>query len=658
MARRASKQDIEIITFDDVIDDVLNQYSLQHSNIPAEQRDDNPFGWIDIITFAESEQFLGFKLYPWQRLALKVIYMGEPGNKNLKILDNEERCCENCVWNNNHLAELSPCFHCIYMPVEKRIQELDILRNNYFMDVDALEDADLSDKFLNEVMMIEKDLPDDSDAVVGSVKEQFKKKIGKKFSEILLIWGRRSGKSRMVSIIMLYEAYRLIQMGHPQKYFGNISPNDTIYIINVATSEETAKSAVFDKVREFVLGSPYFKSKISPGSLLETSVSFLTPHDEETNRRLAEEGLPPVAGSIKLVSGHSNSATLIGKTVYVVVIDEMAALTTRENSKLSDHEIYHRLKNSTLTFRDRAKIICISNPRTKDGQLFKLYEESFYNDNILTIQLPSWIVNPTLTEEWMKAEKASYSRRGDSQMFDMEIGARFLGGAVVPFIPPEKIDEAIDRTTSRKEYGDPKIQYYAHADPATNSDDYAFVILHTEPHPVLRDERGIPLPIVVVDHVQVWKPGRDDSGKVLPVNIADVDNYIIQAHRRFRFVSLTYDHWQSEASIQKMQTLGIPAKKTAYTSDYIEVIYGELLNLFLQNRIRIYGAGPYAEEIVDQLKHLEKKYTSTSYRVLGADGHNDDIPACIAGAAHMACGGARTLSTLPAVRTRYFPILR
>ena len=41
-----------------------------------------------------------------------------------------------------------------------------------------------------------------------------------KLDELVLVLGRRSGKSFLVSAIALYELYRLLSMGHPQSRYG------------------------------------------------------------------------------------------------------------------------------------------------------------------------------------------------------------------------------------------------------------------------------------------------------------------------------------------------------------------------------------------------------------------------------------------------------
>lgn len=470
--------------------------------------------------------------------------------------------------------------------------------------------------------------------------------------------------SMIVSIIALYESYKVIEMGNPQAIFGNLNEGDTITILNVAVSEQQAKESVFDKIKPMIMNSAYFKSKISPNSLQNRSVRFLTPRDEQNNKDLINEGLPAREGSIYLLSGHSNSDSLVGKNVLVVIIDEMASMVGKDGSKMSDEELYTKLKHSLWTFGQNGKIICISNPLTKDGKFFELYEQSFTDDRILMIQLPSYKVNPTLDKKALDAERNAAQKAGQYEQYQMQIEARFSGGAADPFIPPEFIDVAFEKGSHRRraERGNPNLLYYMHLDPANNSDNYAMVILHIEEDPLLLDVDKKPSKIVIVDHINMWMPS--ETGE--PVNISEVDQYVIRMTRNFNIVSISYDMWESAASSQLLQRMGLPAKVTAFSSSYKQQIYSTLRNIFYERRIEFYGLDGfdpngnsdtygYVIEAADQFKFLSRRFNRSSFSIKSAPGHFDDIPDCVAGAAFMALTNQHGYSVLPKTRLVRMP---
>ncbi len=466
--------------------------------------------------------------------------------------------------------------------------------------------------------------------------------------------------SMLVSIMALYESYKVIEMKNPQAIFGNLNEGDTICILNVAVSEQQAKESVFDKIKPMIMNSPYFKQKISPGTIQNRSVRFLTQRDEEINKQLINEGLPARDGSIYLLSGHSNSDSLVGKNVLVVIIDEMASMVGKDGSKMSDEELYTKLKHSIWTFGQRGKIMCISNPLTKDGKFFELYEQSFTDPRVLMIQLPSYKVNPTLDQKALDAEREAAQRAGQYEQYLMQIEARFSGGAADPFIPSEFIDMAFEKGGHRRrgEVGDPNLLYYMHLDPANNSDNYALAIVHIEIDPYRLDKENKPLKIVIVDHINMWQPS--ETGE--PVNISEVDEYTIKMSRQFNIVSITYDMWESAASSQLLQRMGLPARVTPFSSSYKQQIYSTLRNLFFEDRIEFYGLDSYntetfkenygfVKEAADQFKFLGRKFNRKSFSVAAASGHFDDIPDCIAGASFIALTNQHGYVTLPRMKS-------
>jgi hypothetical protein len=649
---------------------LLSDLLSKHTNAGPDKEastERNPFGWVSIIEFCESPYYLNLKLYPWQSLIFKIFYMGTDGNRNLKINDSESGLCTDCVWNKNHLRQHSPCLRCIKYSLETKNKIINNFEEEMMLDLDEIQrlrDAEVSDQFKNERHMINTDLISESDSTIGgSVRDQVVSKIGLEFSELLLVLGRRSGKSMIVGILALYESYKMLQMGNPQDVFGNLNEGDTITILNVAVSEQQAKEAVFDKIKPMILNSPYFKTKISPNSLQNRSVRFLTPHDEEINKQLLQEGLPQREGSIYLLSGHSNSDSLVGKSLAVVIIDEMASMVAKDGSKMSDEELYTKLKNSIWTFGKKGKIICISNPLSRDGKFFELYEQSFNDNRILMIQLPSYKVNPTLDQRALDEEREQAQKTGQYESYSMQIEARFSGGSADPFIPSEFIDDAFQKGRDRRrtERGNPNLLYYIHLDPAKNSDNYALAIVHVEENTFEQDVDGNPKKVVIVDHMHMWQPS--ETGE--PVNISEVDNRVLELSRRFNLVSITYDQWESAASSQFLQRMGLPVRITAFNSNYKQSVYSTLRNLFFEGRIEIYAHDGYdhalnvdhygfAAEAKDQLKFLTKRFNARSMSVNAANAHFDDLPDCIAGASYIALMGEHGYTKLPSSRVMKF----
>jgi len=108
-------------------------------------------------------------------------------------------------------------------------------------DIESREEQELVDRFENEMMLLERE------GIPRKTRDQIVRKLGRMFTEMILVMGRRSGKSYLVALLALYAVYRLIKMGHPQKAYG-LMDFDIITVLNVAKSEEQAKGAVFEKI--------------------------------------------------------------------------------------------------------------------------------------------------------------------------------------------------------------------------------------------------------------------------------------------------------------------------------------------------------------------------------------------------------------------------
>jgi len=144
------------------------------------------------------------------------------------------------------------------------------------------------------------------------------------FRELVLVWGRRGGKDFCGSIIALYETMKLIEMGNPYERY-NISESAPIGILTVANSKDQAKIA-FREIREKLVFSKYFKDKIGPDGIESNCIWLQTPKDKQDAKEFKEQGKPLVKkGSILIQVGHSNSDSLLGSGVFVLILDEVAS---------------------------------------------------------------------------------------------------------------------------------------------------------------------------------------------------------------------------------------------------------------------------------------------------------------------------------------------
>ena len=136
------------------------------------------------------------------------------------------------------------------------------------------------------------------------------------------------------------------------------------------------------------------------------------------------------------------------------------------------------MSNSVAQFDALGKILLISSPYKKQGLFWDMYRNGKNGkfENIQAINYPSWEVNPTLSPDFLKQEKAR-----DPELFDVEYGANFYH-SLNSFIHPDMVEKCVnyDRgalTVQQKYFG----SYFCSIDPSLGlRDAYAVVIAHFE----------------------------------------------------------------------------------------------------------------------------------------------------------------------------------
>lgn len=632
----------------------------------------NPDQIVDIITFIEHPYFCNLKPYPWQKLILKSFYMGQEGNTNLDINQIENNTdCEGCVWNyiqkneNDFLKARkdgrqfktifnvvnSPCLQCKRLSNDVRTERYSYAKDEATnpdaeRQVEVLEARPIIDGFQSEFDLLY------SDEFDPKLRMQVQEKCTKryKFEELVLVLGRRSGKSFLVSAMALYELYRLISMGHPQARYG-LMEFDEIVLLNVARNEEQAKKAIFSKIKQTVLASPFFAPYIGKDTELE--MRFYTEHDREENVRRKEDNINPFAGSLVLRCGSSNASGLVGLTCWSIIMDEVAAMAGDNPDSGVDYALYDDLKPSLATFGKDGKMMLLSNPKGPIGLLYDLHENRLEDPTTLVMRLPTWLTNPNIDKEWLDGQK-----KKDPQEFQMQYGAEFGASSSDPMFSSEDIDRMFSSMSmvKRKERAEGHFEYFCHLDPARTSDYYALVIAHTENMYGQIGPDFKPLRRVVIDHIHFWNPKTKNQ----PVKESEVEEYVIDLHNRFRFKQVSIDQWNSQSSLIKLQSMRVPIVERQFNKEYKEKIYTELSQLIRDDRIDVYdlSGGEYldqdkkiislneVQEAKIQFLFLQKKWKGKRYYIEALSGYKDDICDAIAAVSYE-CLTSKIMVSLP-----------
>jgi hypothetical protein len=449
--------------------------------------------------------------------------------------------------------------------------------------------------------------------------------------ELVLVLGRRSGKTLLASIIATYESYKCLQLGNPQEYF-NIAADNPIYILNIATAQVQAK-LLYNEIKSRLRYSPYFADKINQKDSNQENTFFLTDQDKYTNEELKKQGRDKelIKGSVVIQCGHSNSNSLMGSGVICLIFDELAYFGEGGGAKGGD-KVFNDLVPNTKAFKHpggeaAGKVVEISAPSGKSGVFYSNFKNAFLGSEAskgsLAFQFPSWIVNSIFNYE---DDFAPEYQKNEAEA-KMRYGAEFSGSSSTTFFPPDYVDACIDYSMIQAEQGARAIKYYMHIDPALTNHNYAIVVLHQERF--LNKMTGEWDRRVIIDHVKKWTPEKEE------IQISMVERYIESLCKRFNIVSMTFDAFNSASSIQKFARKGLPAKRTAFRSSYKVLIFQELRDLIVGGNIKI----PPDDLLIGEFKNLKCQILAKGFKVY-PDSESayptDDYLDCVAGAAHMA----------------------
>jgi hypothetical protein len=460
----------------------------------------------------------------------------------------------------------------------------------------------------------------------------------KKFIELVLVCGRRSGKTFIASAITAYEAYKLILKNDPQKYY-KLPQGEEIRIINVASTTDQA-IILATAVKNRILNSKWFKPYVF--SKTQSEIRLRTKHDlalYNDELKLHGKAIDDHV-SVKIMALPCTARGIRGGTVIVGILDEFAHYVDNDGNRSGD-KVYEALTPSIATFGLDGKILCLSSPGTKSGIFYDLYLDSAGVDgnepdpNKLMFKIPSWEMNDTLTFEYLNSEK-----KRNPESFTWEFGADFCS-VMAGFIRfPEKIDECIKKDS---ESNSPKANHnhYIAVDPSSNNNGYAIAMVHVEIRQIEKIENNRKFKenqkIVVLDKWKVWNL-KDPEFEGLPyIDEEIVHDYIESLCQRFFVAKLVYDQFDSSQSVLKFRKLGVDAIKTPFSRGYNTKMYKNLRDLIYEGRLELFRH----DLGILELKCLQEKRVGKRQIIVEApkqgEATTDDLADVLANACSVAC---------------------
>lgn len=461
-------------------------------------------------------------------------------------------------------------------------------------------------------------------------------------TELLLACGRRGGKTFIASIISAYESYKLIIKDNPQAHY-DMAEDEMIRIVNVASSGDQAQELA-TQIQNRIFNCEWFLPYIA--SYNGQEINLKTKHDISKMKTEQERYGKPLKkrASICIEALLCSARRARGGSIIVALLDELAHFIDNEGNR-GGKTIYNSLTPSGATFGNDSKIICISSPYSKSGVFFDLFNQSYEDQSVRMLQMPTWEMNPRIEFSWLQNR---YKK--DPESFWTEYGAQFSTTVSGFFKFPEKIydcvsviryDDGYDKEGEAKKipvYRLPtdrmtaRHRYYIALDPATVDNGYALAMVHLE-----RNNSG--QSTVVVDRWMKWSVNDPEFADFDFIDIEYIDNYVMDLTKKFRIVKIAYDQFESAASIQKFIKARIDAIKTHFSRQYNMKIYRRLRSIIYDRQIELL----HHEEGLRELVYLqEKKVGKRQFKVeapRSGDVTSDDMADVLANAVNICLDG-------------------
>ncbi|MEL7339019.1 MAG: hypothetical protein AAGM67_00930 [Bacteroidota bacterium] len=520
----------------------------------------------DIIEFAESDWGLGLNLFPVQRVILKIYYGLE--------LDNNDP----------------------YMQIPKdwrRDQITPMTEWEYFCHLYNEGRCSLNPKDY---------------------------KVGQEKQELILSIGRRSGKTFITSCIAAYETYRLVMKGDPQAYYG-LPPSNIIQLISIATDKDQA-GLLYQEVSGHFNQCSFFDLYKANHTL--SYAKFQTPSDIDKYGSYKDDD--QAKSTIKVTFKSCVAKGLRGAGNIVIILDEAAHFT--EGGQSSAEEVWQAVRPSASAYSQKdpnnsqepigpveSKIVLISSPLGRQGLFYKRFvmgmEGGEEGKNILSVQAPTWEVNPTIPPEEFESNYIQ-----DVNVFFTEYGGIFsdkTSGWLKDDSDLMKIVSDRPRILSSV----PRRPHFLGLDFALSNDASAMAIGHIENGKIHLD---------LVDKIQAGYGIYKDKERL---EYLDVANWVYDVSRKFYIKEGVFDQWCGLIFEQTLHSRGLKQlKKVDFTKVLNSAMYKEFRSLMWNDKLDFYtpkdapeGEYTYLEELMSLQAEYVSKYIT---KVEAPPGKHDD----------------------------------
>ncbi len=435
-------------------------------------------------------------------------------------------------------------------------------------------------------------------------------------TEMVIMFGKGSGKDFLASGILTYVCYLLCCLSDPQTYFG-FGRDEPIDLINVAVNAYQANNVFFKKLKARLVNCKWFE-KVNHAPIRYNQFS-VTKNQVRFYKNITAH------------SAHSEAEAYEGFNPLVVIFDEIGGY----DAEVAE-SIYATLRSSAISrYNERALMIFISYPRHADDFLMRKYKEYTITKDpqVWAIKGSSWEVNPRIKRESLEKD---YDRDPEGSRLKYEVEPPAYAEGLFQF--PEMIDKVVmigktsqctnllvqPKISSRllgngqqrhfigielhNLHLNPQFTYYIGGDGGVETDSYTLCLMHSEPMMIEVPENGeivqrwVNKP--VEDLLLEWKPNKKDR---LPVDLLNVAEILEHICKQVYVKKALFDKFNSAEVVQRLMQFGVEAEDKVFSNPFQVSIYTNLKSLIYTGQISLLDHVVFDRPINanDELKHIK-----------------------------------------------------
>ena len=127
---------------------------------------------------------------------------------------------------------------------------------------------------------------------------------------------------------------------------------------------------------------------------------------------------------------------------------------------------------------------------------------------------------------------------------------------------------------------------------------------------------------VTLDRVEVWQGSR-----LKPVRLATIEEWVIEASKRYNHAHVIADPWQTVGSLQRLRGKGVRCEEFAFTAASVGRLAAALFNAIRDRALAL----PPDNELLDELAHVRLRESSPGvFRLDHDSGRHDDRAVALA----------------------------